>query len=89
MSVIELIDEWSLRTIIERGHRLSFECDYCWRLVAVDVLNLIGRFGPSATIGQVRRKLVCTRCRRRRARALVRTGNRNDDWIPTRPRGGR
>ncbi len=89
MRVIQLVDEWTLQAIVERGHGLSFECDNCWRLVAVDVLTLVGQFGPAATIGEVRRKLVCKRCHKRRARALVRTGNRKDDWIPTRPRGGR
>jgi len=89
MSVVKLIDEMTLRSIIEQGHGLSFECDNCWRLVAVDVLDLIGRFGADATIAEVRRKLVCRRCNKRRARALVRTGNRKDEWIPTRPRAGR
>ena len=31
----------------------------------------------------------CRRCNKRRARALVKTGNRKDEWIPTRPRAGR
>jgi hypothetical protein len=89
MSVVKLIDEIALRSIIEQGHSLSFECDNCWRLVAVDVLDLIGRFGADATVGEVRRKLVCRRCNKRRARALLKTGNRKDEWIPTRPRAGR
>ena len=89
MSVVKLVNEMMLRSIIEQGHGLSFECDNCWRLVAVDVLDLIGRFGADATIAEVRRKLVCRRCNKRRARALVKTGNRKDEWIPTRPRAGR
>ena len=89
MAIIRLVDDLDLRTVVEHGHQLSFECDNCWRLVAVDVLTLIGKFGPDAKVGEVRRKLVCTRCHKRRARALVRTGNRKDDWVPTRPRGGR
>src|SRR5215470_5953294 len=83
MSVVKLVDEMTLRSIVERGESLSFECDNCWRLVAVDVLDLIGRFGADATIGDVRRKLVCSRCNKRRARALVKVGNRKDEWIPT------
>jgi len=89
MAVVKLIDEMTLRSIIERGQSLSFECDKCWRLVAVDLLDLIGRFGADTTVGDVRRKLVCRRCNKRRARALVKTGNRKDEWIPTRPRAGR
>ncbi len=89
MSVVKLIEEMTLRSIIEQGHGLSFECDNCWRLVAVDVLDLIGRFGADATVGDVRRKLVCRRCNKRRARALVRTGNRKDECMPTRSRAGR
>jgi hypothetical protein len=89
MSVIRLVDDLTLRAVVDRGHGLTFECDNCWRLVGADVLALIGKYGPEATVGEVRRKLVCTRCHRRRARALLRTGDRNDDWFPTRPRGGR
>jgi hypothetical protein len=89
MSVVKLVDEMTLRSIIEQDHGLSFERDNCWRLVAVDVLDLIGRFGADATIGDVRRKLVCRRCNKHRARALIKTGNRRDEWIPTRPRAGR
>jgi len=88
-SVVKLIDEMTLRSIVERGHSLSFECDNCWRLVAVDVLDLIGCLGANTTIGEVRLKLVCRRCNKRRARALLKTGNRKDEWIPTRPRAGR
>ena len=89
MTVVKLIDEMTLRSIIEQRNALSFECDNCWRLVAVDILDLIGRLGADATVGEVRRKLVCRRCNKRRARALVKTGNRKDEWIPTRPRAGR
>lgn len=89
MSVVKLIDEMTLRSIIERRESLSFECDNCWRLVAVDVLELIGRLGVDAIVSDVRRKLVCRRCNKRRARALVKTGNRKDEWKPTRPRAGR
>jgi hypothetical protein len=89
MPVVKLVDEMTLRSIIERGYGLSFECDNCWRLVAVDVLDLIGRLGAHATIGEVRRKLVCRRCNKSRARALIKTGNRKDEWMPTRPRAGR
>jgi hypothetical protein len=89
VTVVKLMDEMSLRSIIEQGYGLSFECDNCWRLVAVDVLDLIGRLGANATIGEVRRKLVCRRCNKHRARALLKTGVRKDEWIPTRPRAGR
>jgi hypothetical protein len=89
MAVVKLIDEMMLRSIIEQGHGLSFECDNYWRLVAFDVLALIGRLGANATVGDVRRKLVCRRCNNRRARALVKTGNRKYEWMPTRPCAGR
>jgi hypothetical protein len=89
MPVVKLIEEMTLRSIVERGQSLSFECDNCWRLVAVDLFELIARLGASATIGEVRRKLVCRRCNKRRARALIKTGNRKDEWMPTRPRAGR
>jgi hypothetical protein len=52
MSVVRLVDAMTLRSIIERGQALSFECGTCRRLVAVDVLNLIGRLGADATIGE-------------------------------------
>jgi len=51
MAVVKLIDEMTLRSIVEQGHGLSFECDNCWRLVAVDALDLIARFGAVATVG--------------------------------------
>src|SRR5436190_13107781 len=71
MTVVKLIDEMMLRSIIEQAHSLSFECDNCCRLVAMDLLDLIGRLGANATVGDVRRKLVCRRCNKRRARALI------------------
>jgi hypothetical protein len=52
MSVVKLIDEMTLRSIVEQGHGVSFECDNCWRLVAVDVLDLIGRFGAAKVMGR-------------------------------------
>jgi hypothetical protein len=84
MSIVKLIDEMTLRSIIEQGYGLSFECDNCWRLVVV-----VGRIGADPTIGQVRQELVCRRCNKRGARALIKAGNRKDEWIPTRPRAGR
>ena len=89
MAVVKLIDEMMLRSVIKQGHGLSFECDNCWRLVAVDLLDLIGRLVANATVGDVRRKLVCRHCNKLRARALVKTGNRKDEWMPTRPGVGR
>jgi hypothetical protein len=50
MAIVKLIDEMTLRSIVDKGYGLSFECDNCWQLVAVDLLELIARFGVSATM---------------------------------------
>jgi hypothetical protein len=40
------VECWSLRKVIDEG-QLTFECNNCWRLSAVDVLDLVERFGAT------------------------------------------
>ena len=39
------VDRWTLRQVLEHGI-LAFECRKCWHLAQLDVLDLVGRFGP-------------------------------------------
>jgi hypothetical protein len=84
------VDSWSLRQVVEQG-QLTFECNNCWRLAAVDVLDLVERFGADATVGRIRRQTICRICHTRGARALVRLkGMRKDRaWLPVPPRASR
>jgi hypothetical protein len=60
------VEQWSLRQVVEQG-QLAFECNNCWRLAAVDTLEMVERFGADATVGQVRPKAVCRVCHARGA----------------------
>jgi hypothetical protein len=63
----------------------------CWRLAAVDALDMVERFGADATVGQVRRQAVCRVCHARGARALDRLKGMGKDraWLPVPPRASR
>ena len=84
------VDRWTLRQVLERG-TLAFECRKCAHLAQLDVLDLIGRFGPEMPVASVRAKTVCRMCGGRRVRSLVRlkVGRKELAWVPVPPRAGR
>jgi len=84
------VDRWTLRLVAERG-ALLFECGACWHISQVDVPDLIARFGAHATVGSVRARMICRKCRRRNVRSLVRlrAWRKERAWIPAPPRAGR
>jgi len=84
------VDRWTLRQVLERG-TLAFECRKCAHLAQLDVLDLVGRFGPEMPVGSVRAKTVCRMCGGRRVRSLVRlkVGRKALAWVPVPPRAGR
>jgi hypothetical protein len=94
MTLIDLrdrdVDKWTLRLVVERG-ALALECRNCSHLSQVDVLELIGRFGVDAIVGDIRRLARCRMCRSRRVRSLVRlkVGRKDLAWVPVPPRAGR
>jgi hypothetical protein len=55
------VDRWTLRQVLERG-ALAFECRQCGHLAHLDVLDLVGRFGPEMPVARVRAKTVCRMC---------------------------
>jgi hypothetical protein len=50
---------------IGRGHRLYGHCSACGRTKLLDVNALERRFGPYCTIDEIRKRVCCTRCKRR------------------------
>jgi hypothetical protein len=48
-----------------RGHRLYGHCADCKRTKMLDVNKLELRFGPFFTLDDVRKRVRCTKCRRR------------------------
>jgi hypothetical protein len=75
---------------VERQLPVILECRNCRRVRALDPLEMIARFGsPSATLGMIRAKAVCERCRRRLPYVLIREpGVRGDKaWWPHPPIG--
>jgi ribosomal protein L40E len=84
------VDRWTLRQVHERGV-LAFECRKCGHLALLDVLDLVGRFGPEMPVARVRAKTVCRMCGGRRVRSLVRlkVGRKQLAWLPVPPRAGR
>jgi ribosomal protein L40E len=84
------VDRWTLRQVLERGI-LAFECRKCGHLAQLDVLDLVGRFGPEMPVGRVRAKTVCRLCGGRQVRSLVRlkVGRKELAWVPVPPRAGR
>ncbi len=81
-------DLYTLRRVVELGLAVAFECRNCRKLSQPDVLDLVDRYGLRATLGDLRRKAVCSRCGKRQANVLTRTpGIRGDRaWWPHPPR---
>jgi hypothetical protein len=48
-----------------RGHRLYGHCANCKRTQMLDVDKLEQRFGPFFTIDDIRKRVRCTKCKRR------------------------
>ena len=84
-------DLYTLRQVAELGLALFFECRNCWKTSRADLLDLIARYGTTATLGELRRKARCNRCRKCEADVLMREpGNRKDAaWWPRRPGASR
>jgi hypothetical protein len=65
------IAEYTLRKVAELRLLLAFECRHCRKFSQPDFLDLVGRHGPNAKIGDLQRKGRCTRCGKRAAEVLI------------------
>lgn len=82
-------DAYTLRRVAELRLTVALECPNCRRVLQLDILDLIGRFGTSETVGAVRRRARCSLCKHKGAAALLRfPGIRGDKaWSPRPPLG--
>jgi hypothetical protein len=80
-------DRYTLRRVLELGLTVAFECRSCRKISQVVVLDLVERYGITATLGELRSKAVCSRCGKRVADVLTRQpGVRGDKaWHPRPP----
>ncbi|PWB63219.1 MAG: hypothetical protein C3F17_09860 [Bradyrhizobiaceae bacterium] len=84
-------DRYTLRQVAELGLAIVFECRNCRKASRADMLELIGRYGTDTTLGELRRKARCNRCRKREADVLMRQaeGRKDLDWWPRPPGASR
>ena len=81
-------DEILLKEVALFHLSMVAECCCCGhkRLIETDtVLDLIERYGGTATMKHLAPKLRCAKCNRKEAEILFRTGDRSDDWWPRKP----
>lgn len=64
-------ESFTLRKLSESNIALVFECARCWKASQMDILGLIGRFGPESLVDPICRKARCSRCGRLRPRPLL------------------
>ena len=65
-------DRYTLRRVLELGLTVAFECRSCRRVSQLIVLDLVGRYGITTTLGDLRSKAVCSRCGKRVVDVLTR-----------------
>ncbi len=65
------VGAWTLQEVLECG-TLHFECTQCWKISELQVPPLLERFGAETSLGDLRRRMRCRKCRSRKARVLVR-----------------
>jgi hypothetical protein len=84
-------DRYTLRQVAELGLVIVFECRNCLKCSRADLLDLIARYGTTATLGELRRKARCNRCRKREADVLMREPTKRKDagWWPRPPGASR
>jgi hypothetical protein len=80
-------DDYTLRRIVELRLSLVFECRNCRKISQADLLDLIGRYGPSAKLGDLRPKGKCSRCGKRAADVLLKAAGTpaKRGWWPRPP----
>src|SRR5271155_1235362 len=80
---------YTLRKIADLRLMLAFECRNCHKLSQPDFLDLVARYGPNATIGELRPRAKCSRCGKRTADVLLKSPGtpRERGWEPRPPSG--
>lgn len=61
--------------LLAMHYGLSLYCVPCDRYVRVDLVGLAGTMGAQMTVGDIRRRATCTRCRLRGALTYVSTSH--------------
>jgi hypothetical protein len=84
-------DGYTLRKVAELRLTVAFECRNCRKIAHCDILELIEKHGLAAKLGDLKRRAICMRCKRRAADILLRQpGIRGDRaWQPHPPRATR
>jgi hypothetical protein len=86
-----LRDRYTLRYILERGIQIAFECTRCRKLAAIDTIAMVDLYGSDMTLGELRGKARCRRCKHDNAEILFRraSSNRDFQWWPRPPAASR
>jgi hypothetical protein len=88
---VAMFDRYTLRYVIEMGVYACFECRNCNKLAAIDTIALIDLYGSDTTIGELKGKARCRRCKSTEADVLLRRVSPYPEfkWWPRSPRSGR
>jgi hypothetical protein len=82
------VERLTLRAANEHKQELVFQCRLCGRCQTTDLLKFVHRYGPEATIGDLRKRARCERCNVQKAQAFLRSqsAGRRAGWMPYPPR---
>ena len=84
-------DCYTLRYVLERNVHLCFECSRCRKLAAIDTIAMVDLYGSDTTLGELRARARCRRCKSRDAEILLRRDSayREFKWWPRPPGASR
>jgi hypothetical protein len=83
------LDSYTLRYLVEKRVSPFFECCKCEKRALIDVIAMIDLYGSATTLGELRSRARCSRCKSTQADIILNNHSRDYTWFPRPPHAGR